>query len=235
MDASISGSKTPRWRMKRVFGGVTMVKPGQRARLFDGIAPVYSLFYRYQKHQFRKALQIAEKYMDLSTWTHVLDVGCGTGALCSVMAERGYTVTGIDISEKMLEVGKRKKENEGIRFLLGSVLDGLPFPQKSYDVAIASYVAHGFVQSERKFMYQEMKRVSTRWVIIHDFSRRRSGIVDLIERAERSDYRNFIQVVTTELKAIFPVLKVIKIGPGVSWYVCQVNHEEDELCEVGEW
>ena len=36
----------------------------------------------------------------------VLDVGCGTGALASALAERGARVWGVDASEEMLEVAR---------------------------------------------------------------------------------------------------------------------------------
>jgi len=38
----------------------------------------------------------------------VLDVGCGTGRYCELLAKRGAKVVGIDSSAKMLEYAKRK-------------------------------------------------------------------------------------------------------------------------------
>lgn len=38
----------------------------------------------------------------------VLDLACGTGSLSVLLAERGYTVTGVDISEDMLAVADEK-------------------------------------------------------------------------------------------------------------------------------
>jgi SAM-dependent methyltransferase len=38
----------------------------------------------------------------------VLDLGCGTGALCCALAERGHRVTGVDRAAAMLAVARRK-------------------------------------------------------------------------------------------------------------------------------
>ena len=44
----------------------------------------------------------------------VLDVGCGGGILCEAMAQRGATVTGIDMGEAPLAVGKLHKLESGV-------------------------------------------------------------------------------------------------------------------------
>jgi 2-polyprenyl-3-methyl-5-hydroxy-6-metoxy-1,4-benzoquinol methylase len=36
----------------------------------------------------------------------LLDVGCGTGTSCRILAERGARVTGVDIAEQMLEIAR---------------------------------------------------------------------------------------------------------------------------------
>ncbi len=43
----------------------------------------------------------------------VLDIGCGTGEMTLRMAERGYEVTGIDISSDMLALAENKARNAG--------------------------------------------------------------------------------------------------------------------------
>ncbi len=43
----------------------------------------------------------------LAPGAHVLDVGCGSGVKSRYLIDRGFKVTGIDISEKLLEIARR--------------------------------------------------------------------------------------------------------------------------------
>lgn len=43
----------------------------------------------------------------------ILDLGCGTGILTELLAEAGYDMTGIDLSEEMLEIAAERREASG--------------------------------------------------------------------------------------------------------------------------
>jgi ubiquinone/menaquinone biosynthesis C-methylase UbiE len=47
----------------------------------------------------------------------VLDLGCGTGALCCALAERGHAVTGVDPAGAMLDVARRKLYAEQVEWV----------------------------------------------------------------------------------------------------------------------
>lgn len=138
--------------------------------LFNTIAPVYGLFYNYQRKRYAKIIEGAKKELDLTSYETILDVGCGTGALCSALSEKGLIVTGIDPAEKMLHIAKRNSVNNKITFLQANVLEGLPFEDKYFDLSISSYVAHGMQKKERKQMYAEMSRVTKNKIVIHDYN-----------------------------------------------------------------
>jgi SAM-dependent methyltransferase len=76
--------------------------------------------------------------------TTVIDIGCGRGTTAVFLAERyGCRVTGIDISEALLEEGRMLTEKRGlsgrITFLAGDA-GKIPFPDNHFDVAVSQAV-----------------------------------------------------------------------------------------------
>lgn len=70
-----------------------------------------------------------------NTGGQLLEIGCGTGHWSRYFSEKGFEVTGIDISENMIKTAE-KKNIPGCRF---QIADGrkLPFFDHSFDVAAA--------------------------------------------------------------------------------------------------
>ena len=71
----------------------------------------------------------------------ILDIGGGTGRWAIPLAERGYEVVLTDISERMLEVARRKVEEKGlgdrVRIVKADAQDMSMFEDCSFDMAIA--------------------------------------------------------------------------------------------------
>ena len=195
--------------------------------LFNTIAPVYGLFYQKQKQRYREIVRHAARELNLIGNESILDVGCGTGALCSVFHEAGFSVTGVDPAQNMLAVAKRQPENENIRFLQANALEQLPFADKSFDLSIASYVAHGLQKSERMKLYAEMRRITKEKVILFDYNQNRSLTTSLVEWLERGDYFRFIknpkgemESCVSEMEKCFSEVRVIDVDKRAAWYVC---------------
>lgn len=199
-------------------------------KIFNSIAKIYGRFYNYQKRNFIKVIDQVKPEIDITSFNTVLDVGCGTGALCSVLASKGLEVKGIDPAERMLEEARSKPENRSVSFIQGSVLDGLPFDDNSFDIAIASHVAHGMKADSRKKMYSEMSRVAKEYVIIHDYNDRKTPLTSFVEWLEGGDYFHFIKHAEPEMKDCmkemkncFSDVRVLNIGKTSNWYVCKPN------------
>jgi len=192
----------------------------RKVNIFNLIAPVYGRYYNYQKRLYASVIDMLQSEFDLSSYKKVIDVGCGTGALCSVLHQMGFLVTGIDPAQRMLTIGAGKQENKGIEFMQASILERLPFEDKSFDISFASYVAHGLQEADRKLMYAEMSRITKHLVIFYDYNEKRSLLVDLAERLEGGDYFNFIKKSKTEMNEYFGNLRVMRAGVRESLYVC---------------
>ncbi len=191
--------------------------------LFDRIAPLYSLFFRYQIRMYRKHLEKAEKIIPMERYETFLDVGSGTGALCYVLNNKGIKVTGVELSREMLKSARNKLAGFGINLVEADVIKGLPFIDKSFDVSIASFVAHGLDSVERKAMYREMKRVAKHLVILIDYNRRRSLITDIAEYLEGGNYFGFIKEVIPELHCVFKDVDILDTTTRSSWYICKIG------------
>lgn len=189
--------------------------------LFDFIAPIYGLFYNSQKKNYKMTIDFMKKDLDITLYDNVIDIGCGTGALCSVLNKEGLKVTGIEPAVRMLKIGMKKTENKDIRFLQCNTCAKLPFEDKSFDISIASYVAHGLHKQERKQLLNEMSRLTKDFVIIHDYNNKRNVFTNIIEWFEGGDYFNFIKVIKTELDDHFKSVKVVNIKKRAAWYICQ--------------
>jgi len=105
---------------------------------------------------------IVETY--LKEGEKLLDIGMGTGTLAILAAQKGVRVTGIDISEKMLEVAKNKIINEElseqIEVIRMPVIDmDEKFEDKSFDKVVATLFFSELYQKEREFCLTQINRV----------------------------------------------------------------------------
>ena len=72
-----------------------------------------------------------------------LDLCCGTGDITFALARQGADVTGLDFSEKMLEVAQSrltnvKPETKKLKFIQGDA-GQIPFPDNSFDAVTMGY------------------------------------------------------------------------------------------------
>jgi ubiquinone/menaquinone biosynthesis C-methylase UbiE len=191
----------------------------KEGKLFNTIAPIYGLFFNFQVRYYKKILGRVKEIMDLSLYQNIIDVGCGTGALCLVLSNQGLRVTGLDSARKMLRIAEQNLRNKEVSLLQANILEQIPLPDKSFDLAISSYVAHGLQEQERRIMYAEMSRLAKHLVIIHDYNEQRAWHTDFAEWLEGGDYFHFIKNAKSEMAESFKRVQVIRIDTRAAWYL----------------
>lgn len=192
--------------------------------LFDLIARPYAGFFNYQYRQFKGIVQIL-LYSLPEAPKSVLDVGCGTGAMCQVFKEHGLIVAGCDQSSAMIKQSKRLTSSS-ITYIEADVLHGLPFPDDSFDLVVASFVAHGMTTDNRLKLYAQMNRIARNDVLLVDYGSTRHWLSDILEYLEKGDYFNFIKVIDKELESTFGNLTKITFGKTMIGYRMAINKKK---------
>lgn len=164
----------------------TREKGEQVEEMFDAIAPAYdfmnSAMSLGQHRRWRdRALRLAADEIGVphgsSRPLRVLDVATGTGDVAFRILELwpGARVTGIDLSDGMLEIGRRRMQEMAperasrVELMQGDCLD-LPFDDDTFDLVTVAYGVRNFQRLDRGL--EEMTRVT-----------RRGGAVCIIELA----------------------------------------------------
>jgi demethylmenaquinone methyltransferase/2-methoxy-6-polyprenyl-1,4-benzoquinol methylase len=121
--------------------------------LFATIARRYDLINDLQSfglHRLWKRRVV--KLAAVQPGNRALDLCCGTGDLALAFAQHGAETTGLDFSEKMLEVAKRRSEKSEVgspnktshsalrtpHFVQGDAQQ-IPFPDNSFDIVTVGY------------------------------------------------------------------------------------------------
>ena len=146
------------------YGSDGRRKSQQVREMFDNIAPAYDFMNRamtlggIDKLWRRKAIRM----LAADRPRRILDVATGTGDLAIQLARQipGSEVTGIDLSEGMIEVGRRKVDRaslaDRITLRQGDCLQ-LPFADATFDAVTVAYGVRNFENLEQG--YREMLRV----------------------------------------------------------------------------
>ena len=78
----------------------------------------------------------------------VLDIGCGTGRYCELLAKKGGKVVGIDPSSKMLEYAKRKITSDCKFELRLGRIENTGLPHSHFDVAVCALTVGHLLELE---------------------------------------------------------------------------------------
>ena len=176
-------------------------KKEQVAQMFDGIAGRYDFMNRFLSFRIdvlwrKKAIRLLRS----ENPRLILDVATGTADMairaCKMLNPR--QVEGIDISEKMLEIGRKKIEKEGLVdkiHLQAGDSETIKFEDETFDAVMVAFGVRNFQNLEKGL--QEIKRVLRPGgrLLILEFSRPRQPL--------RSFYNLYMGVLAPQVAKLF--------------------------------
>ena len=160
---------------------VTVVENDFVTRVYEKLANVYDLFFGPTLHPGR--IEAIQK-MKIRPGDSVLEVGVGTGINLS-MYPASCDVTGIDLSEPMLDKARDRIVNKGLRNCDVLEMDAarMTFPDESFDIVYAPYLISVVPDPVR--VAQEMRRVCRRGgrIVILNHFKSENPVLSRIETA----------------------------------------------------
>ncbi|MBI4791535.1 MAG: methyltransferase domain-containing protein [Deltaproteobacteria bacterium] len=139
--------------------------PVTRGRHLNHVAWLYDpLVERLSFGRERKFREKTMAWMDIAPTDRILDIGCGTGSLTLLLAERldsgAGGIIGIDAAPRMIAIARGKAANKKIAaaFQVG-IAESLAFADGSFDWVVNSMFTHHIDTQLKTKAFAEMYRV----------------------------------------------------------------------------
>ncbi len=163
----------------------------------------------------------------------VIDVGCGTGRLEFLIANKCKLITGVDLSSKNIRTAKSNPGNKlfsNIQFIHSDISKLVNHFDSKFDFAVMTYVIHEIPPEKRNKAISSIKELADNIIIGDYLVPRNSGFWNFLNEivefaAGRDHYTNFKDFVkrgglyslATENK--LEIIKEIKNSPNTSHIV----------------
>src|SRR6185312_5906525 len=131
------------------YDNLDLGKKEQVKKMFNTIAGRYDFMNRLLTLRIdilwrRKAVNLVKKYPHST----ILDIATGTGDFAIELARLNpQKITGVDIAEKMLEIGRQKVEHKRLSSkieLIEGDSENLQYPDNSYDLVTSAFGVRNF-------------------------------------------------------------------------------------------
>lgn len=134
----------------------------------------YFLLYKNRNEEEAKLFfDLIQKNLPLQPNWKILDFCCGYGRLSKVIAKNGFNVTGVDLSEKFIQLGidESRKENLKIDFIQ---CDARHFEEnEKFDLGISFFTSFGyFSDEENELTFKNFVKsiVKNGWIVFDYFN-----------------------------------------------------------------
>jgi len=159
-----------------------------------------SLYYNilYEKHDDLEAQAFVENlinYLQPLPNSRMLDIACGTGRFATQLAEYGYDVTGIDISQASIEKAKTM-EHENLQFFVHDMR--FPFYINYFNYAFNFFTSFGYFEHNRDHLMAAKSfaaGLTKEGILVIDYLNKEKVLLNLVpeETIEREGYEFHIK------------------------------------------
>jgi len=114
-------------------------------------SPLYELLYSYRNEdEARKLARLIEQQIPKDKYPRIVDVGCGRGRHSITLAERGYHVTGFDLSPQAIGKAQKIALNRGLTNVEFIVNDMRKPLDDRFDAALNLFTTFGYFLDENQ-------------------------------------------------------------------------------------
>ena len=161
-------------------------------------------------------------------FANILDMGMGTGEITSPLYDLGYKITGVDLSEKMIDLAKKKMPNA--IFICDTFQNALTKLNDQYDFIIFNYSIHHLeYQSQKDLLLKIHKNLSGQGrIIIGDVSTLNREDMDKLQEKygsiwddeeyyptvdiyQKSELKNFYKISYKKINEVAGLFVLLKI------------------------
>ena len=136
-----------------------------RSRFYDG-----ALYAKFLDPSLTRLHRVVAGFV--KSGDRVLDVGCGTGNLAFLAAEKAGSVVGLELSPAMVEFAETRRRRaavQNVSFVLGDAASALSSrPDRSFDTATMVLALHEMPSVTRGPVLRELGRLANR-ILVVDF------------------------------------------------------------------
>lgn len=135
-----------------------------RGRHLNHVAILYDpLIDRLSFGREQRFRTLTLRHMDIKPDEQILDIGCGTGSLTLLAAERleaQGSIIGIDAAPKMIAIAQAKAKRQGsIARFQTAVAERLPFADGQFSLVVSSMFCHHIDRELKQLAFAEMHRI----------------------------------------------------------------------------
>ncbi len=174
---------------------------------YDSIAQIYDQTRWMTESIAEEVVDFILKLINATPETSFLEPGVGTGLNILPLVKRGYSVTGIDISQEMLNQFRQKfpETPDNLR-LIHADASQLPVPDRSFDVVLTVHMVHT-VLNGRVFL-DEVARVlkpkgfylNAQWITPPARREFENYFRAILSKHEKRQASNWVDVATQEIE-----------------------------------